>query len=33
MINDWENMQNRNPSLQYRFDFNRLRTALRIAPE
>jgi hypothetical protein len=33
MINDWENMQNRNPSLQYRFDFNKLRTALRIAPE
>ncbi len=33
MINDWENMQNRNPGLQYRFDFNKLRAELGIAPE
>ncbi len=33
MINDWEHMQNRNPGLQYRFDFNKLRAEIGIAQE
>ena len=33
MINDWENMQNRNSDMQYIFDFNKLRAELGIPPE
>lgn len=33
LINDWENMQERMPDPQFRFDFNRLRLALHIPPE
>jgi hypothetical protein len=33
LINDWENMQERNPNPQFAFDFNRLRLALGLPPE
>jgi hypothetical protein len=33
MINDWENLQNRNPGEQYTFDFNKLRAELGIPLE
>jgi hypothetical protein len=33
MINDWEHMHARVSNSSYRFDFNKLRAELRIAPE
>jgi hypothetical protein len=33
MINDWENMQNRNPAMPHTFDFNKLRAELGIPLE